>query len=114
MIDQFSRINRTFILHYTTVIGLYLMPPYVDLLYPLESKDYTGSLFLYNAKVGDEWHKLAYRFFKNGSLWWVIADLSNIVDPFSELIPGKELFIPSNSALLFDILDFKLEDNYIA
>lgn len=89
------------------------MPPYVDLLFGLDSQDYSQNLFAYTAKVEDDWHRMAHRFFKNGTLWWVIADLSDIVDPFSELIPGNTLLIPSSTALLFDILNFDLEDAYI-
>lgn len=112
MINQFSRINRTFILHYTTLIGTYIMPPYVDVLYGLNRVEYTG-LFAYSLKLQDDWHTLAYKFFKNGSLWWVIADLSDVLDPFSALIPGNSVYLPSTNALLFDILNFNLEDRYV-
>ncbi len=36
--------------------------------------------------------------------WWVIADLSNVIDPFAELVPGKQLRVPSVHRFLFDIL----------
>jgi hypothetical protein len=36
--------------------------------------------------------------------WWVICDLTEIVDPFAELVPGKQLRVPSVERLLFSIL----------
>lgn len=45
-----------------------------------------------DARLGDARH------------WWVIADMTNVVDPFEELVPGKQLRVPSVSRFLFDIM----------
>lgn len=36
--------------------------------------------------------------------WWVVADLSEVVDPFEDLIPGAELRVPSVHRYTFRIL----------
>ena len=36
--------------------------------------------------------------------WWVIADLSEVIDPFEELVPGKQLRAPSPQRFFFNIL----------
>jgi hypothetical protein len=36
--------------------------------------------------------------------WWVIADLSGVVDPFEDLVPGVELRIPSVARYTFRIM----------
>lgn len=36
--------------------------------------------------------------------WWVIADMTGVVDPFEELVPGKQLRVPSVERFLFDIM----------
>lgn len=39
--------------------------------------------------------KLAYEYYKNPSMWWVIAEANNIFDPFSDIPSGTLLRIPS-------------------
>jgi hypothetical protein len=40
--------------------------------------------------------KVAYKFYGDESLWWVIAIFNNIVDPFRDFEDKKELLIPLN------------------
>ena len=42
---------------------------------------------------------LAYNYYNNALLWWVIAEANNIVDPFIEIKEGTQLRIPSIEGL---------------
>ncbi len=35
---------------------------------------------------------------------WVVLEYNNIVDPVTELVPGKELFLPTQERLILDII----------
>lgn len=38
-------------------------------------------------------------FFGEPRYWWVIAQLNNILDPVSEIVPGRSLIIPTKERL---------------
>ena len=42
---------------------------------------------------GETLDTLAFKFYKNSKLWWIIADYNNILDPF-DLTPYTTLDIP--------------------
>lgn len=42
---------------------------------------------------------LAYKYYQNPLLWWVIAQANNIFDPFSEISVGTLIRIPSIESL---------------
>lgn len=109
VITQYSRINRTFIIHYTDLIGNLLRSPYIDLIYRLEKEQYSGNLFLYQVRIGDNWFNAARKLLKNSKLWWIMADLSDVVDPFTEFIPGLNLYVPNMKSLMLDILNFEVD-----
>lgn len=54
---------------------------------------------LYVTKAGDTLDTLAYKFYKNPSYYWAIADFNRIQDPFESLPKGKQLKIPVLSSL---------------
>lgn len=54
-----------------------------DLIYFMEKK-YEGRADM-----------LGYVFYGDPGMWWVIAQFNNILDPFSELVEGKMLIIPT-------------------
>lgn len=60
-----------------------VLPDPSDLVYALEEK-YVGRTDL-----------LAYAFYGDPHLWWVIPQFNNILDPDAELVQGKVLLIPS-------------------
>lgn len=62
----------------------------------LTSTDLGEANFVQELEVGDELDLLASDFGGKSRLWWVIADLNEVVDPFS--IPvGTKLVIPSEA-----------------
>lgn len=58
----------------------------------------------YEVRYGDKLDALAHRFYDNGELWWVIAEVNNIPDPFEPLPVGKMLRIPSRRTVLEEVL----------
>lgn len=58
-----------------------------DIVYTIESS-YTGRADL-----------IAAIFYGESHLWWLICQYNNILDPFSELIQGRILLIPSKDRL---------------
>ena len=50
------------------------------------------------SKVGDRLDTMAYRFYKDTSLWWIIAKANGIRDGSFGLKPDEKLRIPSNIA----------------
>ena len=54
---------------------------------------------------GDRLDTLAYQFYKDSALWWVIAEANNLRDGRFALDPNKELRIPINLAPI--LLEFR-------
>ena len=62
---------------------------------------------LYTPSVGDRFHiikdtdqldGIAFKYYKNSKLWWLIADVNSIFNPF-ELTTGDKLIIPDLNVL---------------
>lgn len=58
-----------------------------DIIYTVE-EFYSGRIDL-----------IASVFYNEPRWWWVIAQYNNILDPFSEITPGRILFIPTKERL---------------
>lgn len=43
---------------------------------------------------------LAYYYYRDPLLWWVIADANSITDQFTELVAGEEILIPALPSVL--------------
>jgi len=67
-----------------------------DLRYVVENK-YEGRLDL-----------LAYAFYGDPKLWWLIGQYNNILDPITEIIPGTVLIIPIKDRVMLDMLNKKI------
>lgn len=66
-----------------------------DLQYTVENK-YEGRLDL-----------IAYAFYDDPKLWWVIAQFNNILDPITEVVPGAVLIIPIKDRVMSEFLNRK-------
>ena len=49
----------------------------------------------YTIVEDDSWSSISYKFYRTYKLWWLICKVNGITNPFYELIPGKEIKIPS-------------------
>lgn len=50
---------------------------------------------------GDTLDSLSLKFYNTPTLFWIIADFNDIVDPYQELLEGKLVKIPSISNIKF-------------
>lgn len=53
---------------------------------------------LHTVIEGDSLNSIAFNYYNNSKLWYVIADVNNIQNPF-ELVIGQSLIIPTHSKL---------------
>ena len=67
---------------------------YVDELQSLERVDF-GDNREYLVQPGDTWQNISLRQLGTAELWWVIAEFNRVLDPFTELVEGMRLVIPS-------------------
>lgn len=51
---------------------------------------------------GDTLDSLALKYYNNPTLYWIICSFNRIQDPYTELVEGQKINIPSISALEFD------------
>lgn len=84
------------------VLGTLVRPEFVDLrprvqVFSEDDQEVTVTSAM-------SWANLADRKLGDGTLWWIIADLNNIIDPFEELEVGKSLRVPSIGTVLFRVL----------
>lgn len=58
----------------------------------------------YKIIEGDTWTNIAYKFYHNIKLWWLICKFNNIKNPFTQLIINKVIKIP-NQQLVNQIIN---------
>jgi hypothetical protein len=68
-----------------SVTKLSVENPYLFEYYQIEDIDFLDSI--------------AFKFYGNSSLWWVVADFNEITNPFETLTPGETLKILRNDYL---------------
>lgn len=65
---------------------------------------------IYRLQDGDTLHKLAHRYLGDSNLWWIIAEVNRLVDPWADfaalLATNETIRIPSRSRVAFDHLNF--------
>lgn len=61
--------------------------------------DITDTTFIVNDLVANRIDKIANYFYDDSTLWWVIAQYNNILDPYGEIEVGRVLLIPSKERL---------------
>jgi hypothetical protein len=76
-----------------------------------ENKNLTNLIRTYNIKFAKEpvtlttmLDKVAYKYYGDESLWWVVAIFNNIVDPFQDFEDKAELLVPLNVREFIDKL----------
>lgn len=61
--------------------------------------------FQYKVKLLDRLDHLAYKNYKDGRLWWVIALVNDIKFEFTDMVVGEDILIPYNYEDVFDIIE---------
>lgn len=57
--------------------------------------DPTDLIYFMERKYEGRPDTLGYVFYGDPGLWWIIAQFNNILDPFTELVEGRILIIPT-------------------
>lgn len=50
---------------------------------------------VYKVQKGDTWDKIALKFYKNPTYYWILCDYNRVIDPFVEPKVGDEIEIPT-------------------
>jgi len=48
---------------------------------------------MYSVDNDDWWDTISYKFYDTPLLWWIVAIMNNVVNPFEELVEGTEIKI---------------------
>lgn len=56
------------------------------------------------ASQADTWQSVAFRYYGDALLWWVVADFQSVYDPTVALVPGERIVLPSLRTVQEDIL----------
>lgn len=82
-----SPYNEGFILRYEDGnVSLETYPPQIS---------QSNSDIFHTVKEGETLQNIAFRYYKDSGLWYVIAEANKILNPFEELIAGTLIRIPN-------------------
>lgn len=52
-------------------------------------KDDEDYISYYSVDYGDWWDTIAYKYYENENLWWIVAMTNDVINPFEELNVGE-------------------------
>lgn len=64
--------------------------------FSLPRDDTTDLSYTIDETTNGRLDKVAYGFYNDPSLWWIIAQYNNLLDPYTEAFSGRILTIPSH------------------
>jgi len=102
-IGTYSMYRLTDVLQIVDGRGRAMQPPFIDLRPRVEEEDGTDHFITIGSKWLT-WGLLGLKHLTHADYWWVIADLSGVIDPFEELEVDAVLRCPSQSRFMFTIL----------
>jgi len=105
-VDQKSRWNRAQIIRFHDRFGKPLRRPHFDILPRYTEIDRPGNR-IYRLQQGDDWGRLAGRIYRDENAWWILCEFNQVVDPFDELENGKQVRLPSNFDVEFEVRNFE-------
>tara|TARA_R110000824_G_scaffold106222_1_gene250956 strand:+ start:372 stop:719 length:348 start_codon:yes stop_codon:yes gene_type:complete len=89
------RFKKKFIAQYATQL----------IRYPSEQELEAVELYTHHVwTAGDTFQKLAYEYYSDPKLWWIIATLNKTPTPF-HLSPGDVLYIPLSAAVALSLVE---------
>jgi hypothetical protein len=98
-----SRYLTTEVIEYRNVItGNLVKPAFVDLRPRFTQRAPDDRAVLYD--MVESWAGLGLKYLMDANAWWVIADMSGVMDPFTELVEAKQLKVPSITRFQLNIL----------
>ena len=88
-VGQESRYNYAAIIRVIDAAGFLAEPEHLDIRPQLQNIVHADNQE-YVPSPNDNWSRIAWKKLGHGKYWWIIADYSQIVDPFTELLPVKK------------------------
>jgi hypothetical protein len=86
----------------SSVTGELVRKPFVDLRQRYQRFSQDDKSLIYTSN--DSWAGIGARHLSDANAWWVIADMSGVIDPFVELTEGRSLRTPSIARYQLSIL----------
>lgn len=105
-VDTKSRWNRSQIIRYRDRDGKPLRRQHFDVMPRYTDIDRPGNR-IYRWQQGDDWGRTAGLIYHDENKWWVLAEFNQVIDPFDELVPGKQAILASNFDVEFDVTNFE-------
>lgn len=84
------------------VTGATIQPEFVDLRQRVTAQAADDQFVV--ADQSKSWSHIGDQYLGDARRWWVFADMSGVVDPFVELVPGVVLQGPSITRFLFQVI----------
>lgn len=100
-----SRLHRAAAITVVDDAGEVVSPPFVDVV-PYFKDTTRRSNRVYRINDTDDWHRMSHRFYGRGMDFWVLLEFNDVIDPFTELVVGRRIIVPSNDTVQFDVKDF--------
>jgi hypothetical protein len=98
-----SRYLLTDVVEYRSVVtGELIRQRFVDLRQRVDTPAQDDKSLVYAS--GSSWAGIGVQQLLDPNAWWAIADLSGVIDPFTELTEGRKLRSPSVSRYQLQIL----------
>lgn len=70
----------------------------------LEKEDF---FHFYQAEENDWWENISYKYYGTVNLWWLIAMVNNVNNPFEDMEPGKNIKVLKKSYLYIILRDIR-------
>lgn len=102
-VSSISRNSLATIIEVQDSQGNVLSPARVDILEKLDASKLTN-LREFTFVQGSSWGNLGHTHLGDARHWWVIAEVSDVLDPFTALTAGKKLKTPSPETMFLEIL----------
>lgn len=83
--------------------GVLREPAFLELPFPPGDRKYQTNR-VHVVSAGETWFSVAYRRLGDARHWKILADFSDVIDPFEEFEPGDEIISPSAETVHFIIL----------
>ncbi len=91
MITSRSRFNYAVRIRRRDTTGALVEPEHFDVCPRVTKTNYTDNTDYFTTE-GDRWSRIAWQKIGTGKHWWLLADFSDVIDPFSELKPKEKAF----------------------
>lgn len=108
-----SRYNRSALISVVDAVGKATRRPYLDIVPRFRKIAFPDDRQL-PVEDAHTWSLISFKTLGDGELWWVVAEVNQVIDPWRDLADakanGRILRVPSVSRTQFELLDFEDEE----